>query len=163
MSCQQSFSTKVSPHITLDNIPVRSTDRTTQSYNSRMRSPESEISNGTGSTAAVQSTDDNFFTGVSRKRSARYYLSGIDSKSTRSGIMTYLESRNVQVTYLRLFQSRNSLRYVSAKLNVSEQCANIIEGENFWPSGVHCRCWLSNQAWYQRSSEVPSDIKQGEN
>ncbi|VDI40766.1 Hypothetical predicted protein [Mytilus galloprovincialis] len=47
MSCQQSYATKVSPHITPDNIPVSSTDSTTQSYNSRMRSPESEISNGT--------------------------------------------------------------------------------------------------------------------
>ncbi|CAG2220218.1 unnamed protein product [Mytilus edulis] len=200
MSCQQSYATKVNPHITPESIPVISTDSTTHSYNLQMRSPESEIYNGTvkdsqqthdtlrtnvlakiddshkndepttfkipvrlqGATAAVQSTDDNFFTGVSRKRSARYYLSGIDSKSTRSGIMTYLESRDVQVTYLRLFQSRNSLRYVSAKLNVSENCANIIEGENFWPIGVRCRCWLSNQAWYQRGSEAPSDQKQDE-
>ncbi|CAC5396962.1 unnamed protein product [Mytilus coruscus] len=116
-----------------------------------------------GSTAAVQSTDDNFFTGVTRKRSTRYYLSGIDSKSTRSGIMSYLESRNVQVTYLRLFQSRNSSRYMSAKLNVAENCANIVESENFWPINVYCRRWLSNQEWYQRVSESTSDQKQGDN
>ncbi|VDI60859.1 Hypothetical predicted protein [Mytilus galloprovincialis] len=112
-----------------------------------------------GATAAVQSTDEYFLTGVSPKRSARYYFSGINSKSTCSEIMTYIESRNVQVTYLRLFQSRNSLRCVSAKLNVSKHCANINKGEIFGPGGVHCRCWFSNQAWYQRSSEVPSDLK----
>jgi predicted RNase H-like nuclease (RuvC/YqgF family) len=39
-----------------------------------------------GTTEDIKSTNDDIFVGVSRKRSARFYLSGIDSKSTRTGI-----------------------------------------------------------------------------
>ena len=39
-----------------------------------------------GTTEEIKSTNDDFFVGVSRKRSARFSLSGIDSKSTRTDI-----------------------------------------------------------------------------
>ncbi|VDI54683.1 Hypothetical predicted protein [Mytilus galloprovincialis] len=80
-------------------------------------------------------SDENFFTGVKRKRTARYYLSGINPKSTRSGILAYLEKENVHVTYLRLFNTKHSAQRVSAKLNVVENCADYVESHNFWPDG----------------------------
>jgi hypothetical protein len=51
-------------------------------------------------TEDIKSTNDDFFVGVSRKRSARFYLSGIDSKSTRTGIVRYLELKGVTTTFL---------------------------------------------------------------
>ncbi|CAC5405418.1 unnamed protein product [Mytilus coruscus] len=90
-------------------------------------------------------SDENFFTGVKRKRTARYYLSGINPKSTRSGILAYLEKVNVHVTYLRLFNPKHSAQRLSAKLNVVENCADSIESHNFWPDGVQCRKWLSGK------------------
>ncbi|CAG2248803.1 unnamed protein product [Mytilus edulis] len=97
-------------------------------------------------------SDENFFTGVKRKRTARYYLSGINPKSTRSGILAYLEKENVHVTYLRLFNPKHSAQRVSAKLNVVENCADYVEAHNFWPDGVQCRKWLSNYEWNHRFS-----------
>jgi hypothetical protein len=55
-----------------------------------------------GETGNIVTTNDDFFTCVTKKRAARYYVSGIDPKSTRSGIITYLEQRDVHVTFLRL-------------------------------------------------------------
>ena len=101
-----------------------------------------------GLTADIQPTDEDLFTGVTRKRTARYYLSGINSKSTRTGIVKYLEQRGVHVTYLRLFNSSNYSRFISAKLNISDDCKHLIDTENFWPIGVHCRKWMSNSEWY---------------
>ncbi|CAG2232272.1 unnamed protein product [Mytilus edulis] len=106
-----------------------------------------------GVTSHVETTNENFFTGVTKNRTARYYLSGIDSKSTRAGILSYLETKNVHVTYLRLFSTRNNDRRISAKLNIAENCAEIVETENFWPKGVYCRKWLSNREWNQRFTD----------
>ena len=71
-----------------------------------------------GETENLFTTNDDFFTGVTKKRTARYYVSGIDPKSTRSGIITYLEQRDVHVTFLRLFNTKHNLYRTAAKLNV---------------------------------------------
>ncbi|CAG2226563.1 unnamed protein product [Mytilus edulis] len=92
-----------------------------------------------GVTSNVETTNENFFTDVTKNRTSRYYLSGIDSKSTQGGILSYLETKDVHVTYLRLFSTRNNDRRISAKLNIAENCAEIVETENFWPKGVYCR------------------------
>lgn len=102
-----------------------------------------------GITPSIQHTDEEFFTGVSRKKTARFYMSGINAKSTRNGIWSYLTKRGVHVTYLRLFNTKNNARVISAKLNVSTSSADLVESSDFWPKGVHCREWLSNREWYR--------------
>jgi len=106
-----------------------------------------------GETENLVTTNDDFFTGVTKKRTARYYISGIDPKSTRSGIITYLEQRDVHVTFLRLFNTKHNSYRIAAKLNVSESSASTVESHNFWPSGISCRKWVSNREWNQRFSE----------
>ncbi|CAC5395586.1 unnamed protein product [Mytilus coruscus] len=74
-------------------------------------------------------SDENFFTGVKKKRTGRYYLSGINPKSTRSGILAYLEKVNVHVTYLRLFNPKHSAQRVSANLmllKIAQTLLNLI-------------------------------------
>ena len=110
-----------------------------------------------GETENLFTTNDDFFTGVTKKRTARYYVSGIDPKSTRSGIITYLEQRDVHVTFLRLFNTKHNSYRTAAKLNVSESSASIVESPNFWPNGISCRKWISNREWNKRFSE---DYKQ---
>ena len=41
-----------------------------------------------GETQNIVTTNDDFFTGVTKKRTARYYVFGIDPKSTMSDIIT---------------------------------------------------------------------------
>lgn len=83
--------------------------------------------------------EEECFSGVKRRQTVRYYLSGINSNSTRQGIVTYLENRNVHVTYLKIFSKRDRQRFLTAKLNIDETCVNIINERNFWPTGA---CFL---------------------
>jgi hypothetical protein len=108
-------------------------------------------------TEDIKSTNDDFFVEVSRKRSARFSLSGIDSKSTRTGILRYLELKVVKAMFLQLFHGRYSSSRLSAKLNIKDESAEIIESENFWPECVQCSRWLSNRDWYNRRNDKSAE------
>lgn len=112
-----------------------------------------------GNTEEIKPIDSDVFVGVSpRKRSARFYLSGIVNKSTRSGTLRFIEMKNVKTTFLQLFYGKYIYSSsISAKLNVPEDCASLIESDAFWPSGVWCRRWLSNRDWQLRWNESPED------
>lgn len=97
------------------------------------------------------------FAGVERK--ARFYLSGINEKSTRKVILLYLEKYGVKVTYLKLFKDKHNTAQISAKLNVTEETANIIDTDNFWPTGVMCRRWLSNREWQDKTKKNSTENK----
>jgi hypothetical protein len=89
-------------------------------------------------TEEIKLVDSDVFVGVSqRKRSARFYLSGIDNKSTRSGILQFLEMKNVKNTFLQLFYGKYNSSRISAKLNVPVDCASIIETDAFW--AIRCK------------------------
>lgn len=105
-----------------------------------------------GETAVTEkSANGNFFSGAKRRtKTSRFYLSGIDSKSTREGIIQFLEHKNVRVTYLRIFSQREHQRFVSAKINVPDECAERVKESDFWPTGVSCREWLSDRDWKQK-------------
>ena len=111
-------------------------------------------------TEETKTVSEDYFTGVTRNRTARYYLSGIDPKSSRSGIISYLNKKNVHVTYLKLFNTGNTKRRISANINVSKNCESIVELDGFWPEGVFCRKWFSNNEWYQRFSNEADDVGQ---
>ena len=49
-----------------------------------------------GNTEETKPADNNLFIGASRKRPVRYYLSGIDAKSSRAGIIRFLECKGVK-------------------------------------------------------------------
>ncbi|CAG2250537.1 unnamed protein product [Mytilus edulis] len=107
-----------------------------------------------GNTEEIKPSNENFFVGVTpRKRSARYYLSGIDNRSTRSGILQFLEVKGVNTTFIQLFHGKYNYSRISAKLNVTEESASIIETDEFWPAGVRCRRWLNNHDWQNRCNE----------
>ncbi|CAC5372012.1 unnamed protein product [Mytilus coruscus] len=109
-----------------------------------------------GNTEEIKPLNKDIFVGVTpRKRSSRYYLSGIDNKSTRSGILQFLEVKGVNSTFLQLFHGKYNYSRISAKLNVTEESASIIETEAFWPAGVRCRRWLNNHDWQNRCNETP--------
>lgn len=106
-----------------------------------------------GHTAETECTDNNFFSGVKKRKSARFYLSGIESRSTRQGIIEYCEKNKVKVTYCRIFSPRNRQRFLTAKINVTEECAYKLESSDFWPAGVSCREWLNDREWQQKFTD----------
>lgn len=93
---------------------------------------------------------EDVFVGVTYRKTARYYLSGIGRESSRSGIANYIESKGVKITHLMLFQPKYNQSRLSAKINVPLEFDHIIESSNFWPEGVRCRKWISNREWEQK-------------
>ena len=100
-----------------------------------------------GSRDKSTSENSDVFVGVTYKRNARYYLSGIGPKSTKEGIVRYIESRGATVSHFVLFKPKFSGRRLTAKVNVAPRDADLIESEDFWPDGVQCRRWYSVRQW----------------
>lgn len=104
--------------------------------------------------------EDDVFTGVTYKKSSRYYISGISKESTRYGIENYIERKGVKVSHLVLFKPKYGGPFLSAKVNVSPQFADTVESSHFWPDGVKCRRWLSNREWelkyFSHEAEEPA-------
>lgn len=89
--------------------------------------------------------EKDIFLGVSYRKTARYYLSGIDKLSTSLGIQNYIQSKGIKITHFVLFKPKPRSRLLSAKLNVPLQHAESIEHHDFWPNGVRCRKWFSER------------------
>lgn len=93
---------------------------------------------------------EDVFVGVTYRKTARYYLSGIGKESSRSGIANYIESKGVKITHLMLFKPKYYQSRLSAKINIPLEFRQIVESPNFWPEGVLCRQWMSNREWEQK-------------
>ena len=98
-------------------------------------------------------TEENIFVGVTYKKTARYYLSGIGKTSTRLGIQSYIEEMGVKTTHLVLFKPKYERSLLSAKVNVPCQYADQVESPGFWPKGVKCRAWMSMREWEQKCAD----------
>jgi hypothetical protein len=100
---------------------------------------------------------EDVFVGVTYRKSARYYLSGIGNESTRAGILNFIEHKGVKVTHLMLFKPKFHRSLMTAKVNVSPEFAKTVESPRFWPDGVRCRRWMNNRDWEQKCSMQNSD------
>ncbi|CAG2225389.1 unnamed protein product [Mytilus edulis] len=54
-------------------------------------------------------------------------------------LQSFLEVKGVNTTFIQLFHGKYNYSRISAKLNVTEESASIIETDEFWPAGV--RSW----------------------
>lgn len=100
--------------------------------------------------------EEDIFIGVTYNKTARYYLSGINKKSTKYGIENYIQDKGVKTTHLMLFKPRYGSSLVTAKVNVPAQFAKIVESPRFWPEGVRCRRWLNNRDWSKKCALQPT-------
>ena len=80
------------------------------------------------------------FVGTHRKRFISYFVSNIDQRSTRGGILTHFKNNGVIIHDLSLHRSRNNDCY--AKVTVERRYKDAVESGDFdWPSGVRCTYW----------------------
>ena len=93
------------------------------------------------------SDSSDIFVGVTYKRNARYFLTGIGRKSTKEGIQQYIESKGAKVSHLILFKPKTPRSLLTAKVNVSPFNAELLESDDFWPDGVRWRRWYSVREW----------------
>ena len=86
--------------------------------------------------------DADGFIGVDRrrKRTKKFFISGIHERVKESQILSYLEQRNITPTHISLFQSqRRGTR--SAKIHIPSLMESLVQTESFWPKFVKCRLW----------------------
>jgi hypothetical protein len=74
---------------------------------------------------------EDVFIGVTYRKSARYYLSGIGNESTRAGVLSFIEHRHVKVTHLMLFKPKFHRSLMTVKVNVSPEFAKPVESPRF--------------------------------
>ena len=86
--------------------------------------------------------DADGFIGVDRrrKRTKKFFISGIHESVKESQILSYLEQRNITPTHISLFRSqRRGTR--SAKIHIPSLMGSLVQTESFWPKFVKCRLW----------------------
>ena len=93
-----------------------------------------------GATFSTQSV----FRGVSKHKVARYYVGGIDKRSTEAGLRDFLTNNGVKLTFVRFF-NRENRKTASAQINVILEHRDIVEREEFWPYGIFIKQWLPKQ------------------
>ena len=82
----------------------------------------------------------------------KYYVSNIDERSTRKGIMSYFNNNGVELHELNLFRSRNDTCY--AQIVVNSQYMDPVESDDFpWPDNVYCTYWKDNNRNQRRGNK----------
>ena len=82
------------------------------------------------------------FIGVDRrrKRTKKFFISGIHESVKESQILSYLEQRNITPTHISLSRSqRMGTRF--AKIHIPSLMGSLVQTESFWPKFVKCRLW----------------------
>ena len=92
------------------------------------------------------------FKGVTRKNTTRYYIGHIDSSSTYTGLVDFLEEQELTPTMIHMFKTRNG--EYAARVNIPSDQTEIIESSEIpWPDGVVVNKWMSKyQLRQQRNS-----------
>ena len=92
------------------------------------------------------------FKGVTRKNTTRYYIGHIDSSSTYTGLVDFLEEQGLTSTMIHMFKTRNG--EYAARVNIPSDQTEIIESSEIpWPDGVVVNKWMSKyQLRQQRNS-----------
>ncbi|CAG2200520.1 unnamed protein product [Mytilus edulis] len=80
--------------------------------------------------------NDNF-TGVSRKRTSRFYITNIDPSSSKEGLLSYAKQRGVNITHVILFKPRKGR--ISGRINVTMESKPLLQNSEFWPNNIICR------------------------
>jgi hypothetical protein len=75
------------------------------------------------------------------RRVKRFYIGGIDKRSTEASMRALLSVKNIRVTHLRYF-SKHDRRTASAQLNIDAEDEHSIRDRSFWPPGVFMKDWL---------------------
>ena len=96
------------------------------------------------------------FTGVLRKRVKVYVVTGIDLESTEEGLCDFLNDLNVQFKSAKFIYTRRTDCRV-ARVVVDANDSSIVEDENNWPEGIHCRSWLKVEDYRSRRRNLVDD------
>ena len=98
-----------------------------------------------------------------KQSSKRIFLTGIASSVNEKHIQSYLESRNINPTYISVFPSKRK-GTASAKVHIPSADLPLVQDNDFWPRFVICKLWQSKES-LEKTTKAKTQIKtpQGEN
>ena len=96
------------------------------------------------------------FPGVVRNRVKTYVINGIDLDSTEEGLCDFLHDLGVHFKAATFIYTRRT-DYRLVRVVVDANDANIIEDQDNWPEGKHCRPWLKVADYRSRQRNFNDD------
>ncbi|KAI8517974.1 hypothetical protein Bbelb_039910 [Branchiostoma belcheri] len=134
--------------------PVRRAPRPFQprpTYNSKqMCSPERDESNKSADLADFVGVER---TRVKRKRFFLGYLKKTDPLKLQSMVHKFARNKGVQLTFVRIMASKQK-DTAFARINVPVEQAHLVVEDNFWPNGVKCRAWVSENTYRNKDLQL---------
>ncbi|XP_066299001.1 ELKS/Rab6-interacting/CAST family member 1-like [Branchiostoma lanceolatum] len=133
-------------HVQQENSPR------TQQFNTEHRRLQ------TGKNCADSHTDFSDFVGIERNRLRRKrfflgYMKKTETESLQSMILKYAQSKGVQLSFVRVMNSRQK-DIAFARINVLLHQAHMVVKEDFWPKGVKCREWMSERRYKSKGDST---------
>ncbi|XP_066301888.1 filamin A-interacting protein 1-like [Branchiostoma lanceolatum] len=127
----------------------------TQQFNTehrRLQTGESSLN------CADSHTDFSDFVGIGRNRLRRKrfflgYMKKTETESLQSMILRYAQSKGVQLSFVRVMNSRQK-DIAFARINVLLHQAHMVVKEDFWPKGVKCREWMSERRYKSKGDNT---------
>ena len=104
---------------------------------------------------AQRNVDSDGFIGVNRrrKRTKKYFLSGIHESVNEGQIRSYLEEKQITPTYISLFRSRrNAKGTCSATVHIPSSMCPLVQADGFWPKYVKCSLWRTRNPLEEKTN-----------
>ena len=95
------------------------------------------------------STEEPRFECIIRRKTIRYYIGNIGSKSNRTGLIQFLKEYGVEPVGVRIIETNRG--HLSAKITVFAADKYTIESCIAWPKKTYCRRWYGNEQWITRT------------
>ena len=132
-----------------------------KSYTSKSNEQRSDKPESSSSLIQLpqRNVDPDGFTGVNRKRkrTKKYFLSGIHESVNEGQIRSYLEQKKVTPTYISLFRSRRK-GTCSAKVHIPSSMCPLVQADDFWPKYVKCSLWQT-KTLFEGKTNITRDGK----
>ena len=101
---------------------------------------------------------ENGFVGVERKSTRRIYLGGVKEGADVEKLKEYINRRGMNLSVIGLLPSKRK-GIVAVKINMLAIDFKIVLKNEFWPTNVYVRPWLSVNKWSEKQKINSQDKK----
>ncbi len=94
------------------------------------------------------------FVGVRKLNIKRVYLGGVKEGVNEGKIREFMDNKGVVPTFIRTFKSRRK-GTIAVRVNVKFEDYDRVCKNEFWPTNVYARPWISASKWGNRDTKRP--------
>ena len=94
------------------------------------------------------------FVGVRKLNIKRVYLGGVKEGVNEGKIRQFMENKGVIPTFIRILKSRRK-GTIAVRVNVKYENFDQVCKNDFWPTNIYARPWISGRKWGDRDIKRP--------